>query len=129
MIPLHVELHKKSRKLELAYSDDVKGLLSAEFLRVHSPSAEVRGHHPSEATLQHGKQHVGIHTINAVGNYALQINFDDGHNSGIFSWQYLRELCDNYDDYWQQYQQALLEQGKSRDPEVEVVNLFDPSKR
>ena len=128
MIPTHVELHKQSRQLELVYSDGINVRLSAEFLRVHSPSAEVRGHHPSEAVLQFGKQQVGIHTVNAVGNYALQINFDDGHNSGIFSWQYLRELCDNRESYWQQYQQALIEQGKNRDPEIEVVNLFDPNK-
>ena len=128
MTPTHIELHKQSRRLELAYDDGIKVTLSAEFLRVHSPSAEVRGHHPSQAVLQHGKIHVGIHTINAVGNYALQINFDDGHNSGIYSWEYLRELGEKQAEYWQQYEAALIKAGKTRDPEVEVVSLFDPKK-
>jgi len=125
MTPKKIELKKKSRQLLLHY-DDGQFSLSAEFLRVHSPSAEVRGHHPSQAVLQHGKKNVAISSIGSTGNYALQINFDDQHCSGIYSWQYLRELCDNHDDYWQRYLQQLREENKSRDPDIEVVRLFDP---
>ena len=128
MIPESVELHKRSRQLELRYADQQSFRLDAEYLRVYSPSAEVRGHHPSQAVLQHGKKDVAITSIAAVGNYALQIIFDDEHNSGIYSWEYLRELCDNRESYWQDYLDRLVEQGKNRDPQVQVVSLFDPGK-
>ncbi len=127
MIPESVELHKKSKQLELAYSENERLLLDAEYLRVYSPSAEVRGHHPSQAVLQHGKKQVGITSIATVGNYALQINFDDEHNSGIYSWDYLKELGDNYNRYWQDYLDQLVEHGKNRDPDVQVINFFEPS--
>ena len=126
MIPELVELHKKSKQLELGYADKSSFRLAAEYLRVYSPSAEVRGHHPSQAVLQHGKKDVGISSISPVGNYALQIIFDDEHNSGIYSWDYLRELCDKQDEYWQDYLDRLIADGKNRDPEVQVVSLFDP---
>lgn len=129
MIPISVELHKRSKQLELGYEDQPSVKLDAEFLRVYSPSAEVRGHHPSQAVLQFGKKNVGITSISAVGNYALQIIFDDEHNSGIYSWDYLRELSDKKEEYWQNYLERLIEQGKNRDPEVEVVTLFDPDKQ
>lgn len=128
MIPESVELHKRSRQLELRYANQQSFKLDAEYLRVYSPSAEVRGHHPSQAVLQHGKKDVAISSIAAVGNYALQIIFDDEHNSGIYSWEYLRELCDNRESYWQDYLDRLIEQGKNRDPQVQVVSLFDPGK-
>lgn len=126
MIPVSVELHKRSKQLELSYEDQQNTKLDAEYLRVYSPSAEVRGHHPDQAVLQAGKKNVGISSITVVGNYALQISFDDEHNSGIYSWDYLRELCDKREEYWQHYLNRLIEQGKNRDPEVEVVSLFDP---
>jgi len=129
LIPELVELHKKSKQLELAYADQSNFRLDAEYLRVYSPSAEVRGHHPDQAVLQEGKKHVGISSISVVGNYALQIIFDDEHNSGIYSWDYLKELCDKKDAYWQDYLDRLIDQGKNRDPEVEVVSLFDPAKQ
>ena len=125
MFPENVTYHRNSRQLELVYADG-SYQLSAEFLRVHSPSAEVRGHHPSEATLQHGKCHVAIEGIHSVGNYAVQLVFDDGHNSGIYSWEYLRELCEQQQQYWSQYLEQLAAAGMSRDPEVQVVKLFDP---
>ncbi len=125
MLPDDVTYHRNSRLLELAYAGE-RFELSAEFLRVHSPSAEVRGHHPSEATLQHGKCDVEIEAINAVGNYALQLVFDDGHNSGIYSWEYLRELCEKQQQYWARYLEQLALAGLNRDPEVQVVTLFDP---
>ena len=125
MLPTNVTYHRNSRTLELVYPDGHYEL-SAEFLRVLSPSAEVRGHHPAEATLQHGKLHVEIEAINTVGNYAVQLVFDDGHNSGIYSWEYLRELCEKQAFYWGQYLDQLAEAGVNRDPEVQVVKLFDP---
>ena len=124
--PSGIQLHTRSRELELHYPSGEEYRLSCEYLRVYSPSAEVRGHHPDEATLQHGKCHVGIDAIEPVGNYALQLVFDDGHNSGIYSWEYLRELCEKQQQYWSRYLEQLAAEGKSRDPEVQVVKLFDP---
>lgn len=128
MQPTTIELHKKSRQLELRYESGEKLLLNAEYLRVYSPSAEVRGHHPSQAVLQHGKQRVNIRSIDAVGNYAIQIGFDDGHNSGIYSWDYLYQLGSEYESLWAEYLHKLDEQGLSRDPDIQVVNLMDPGK-
>ena len=127
MIPETIELHKASKQLELIYSNNQRFQLEAEYLRVHSPSAEVRGHHPDQATLQVGKKNVGILSVAAVGNYALQINFDDRHNSGIYSWEYLHELCEKKDAYWQRYLDQLTASGGIRDPDIDVINFFDPN--
>lgn len=113
MLPSDIRLHKKSRTLELVYPDGAYEL-TAEFLRVHSPSAEVRGHGIGNAVLQTGKQFVGINGVQPAGNYALKIIFDDGHDSGLFTWEYLRDLCLNHDRYWQTYLQKLQEAGESR---------------
>lgn len=126
MIPETIELHKASKQLELVYAHNQRFHLDAEYLRVLSPSAEVRGHHSGQATLQVGKKNVGILSITAVGNYALQINFDDQHNSGIYSWEYLRELCDKKVIYWQNYLDQLAASSESRDPDITVIKLFDP---
>lgn len=127
MIPEVIELHKTSKQLELVYANNERFLLDAEFLRVHSPSAEVRGHHPGQAVLQVGKKNVSILSITGVGNYALQISFDDEHNSGIYSWEYLRELSEKKEAYWQSYLDQLIENGANRDPDIQTINLFDPS--
>ena len=87
-LPSEIQLHKHSRKLELVYGDE-HYLLSAEFLRVHSPSAEVQGHGPGQEVLQVQKEKVGISNIEPVGHYAIKIYFDDGHDSGLFSWEYI----------------------------------------
>lgn len=123
--PTGIELHQKSRELELIYSDGERVRLSCELLRVFSPSAEVQGHGPSQKVLQIGKINVNIVDIKPVGNYAVQLIFSDGHESGIYSWKYLRELADNQEAYWEQYLQELHEAGASRDPEVQVVKFFD----
>lgn len=128
MIPSAIELHKQSRILELRYKDGQILKFDAEYLRVYSPSAEVRGHHPSQAVLQHGKKHVELTAITAVGNYAIQLTFNDGHDSGIFSWDYLYDLGKNREQYWQDYLQLLTQEGKTRDPEAQVINLLDPRK-
>ncbi|MEP5763961.1 MAG: DUF971 domain-containing protein [Halieaceae bacterium] len=121
-VPTVIKLHQQSRTLELGY-DDQSFELSCELLRVYSPSAEVRGHGPGQEVLQAGKKNVSITKISPVGNYALQLHFDDGHDTGLYSWDYLRELCDNRDQYWKSYLQQLHEAGASRDPDVQVLRI------
>ena len=121
--PIEINLHQKSARLELVYADGSRFELSCEFLRVHSPSAEVRGHGPGQEVLQTGKKNVKITALKPVGHYALQLVFDDGHDTGIYSWQYLRELCDSHDGLWEIYVQTLHDAGASRDPDVQVVRI------
>jgi DUF971 family protein len=123
MTPEAVSLHTRSRELELAYSNGETYRLSCEYLRVYSPSAEVQGHGPGQEVLQSGKLHVGIKAIKPVGNYALQPVFDDGHDTDIFSWDYLYKLCLNQETWWQDYLDRLAAAGASRDPDVQVVKL------
>lgn len=113
-IPSQIKLHKKSRTLELVYGEQHYEL-TAEFLRVHSPSAEVRGHGIGNGTLQTGKKFVGIDAIQPAGKYALKIIFTDGHDSGLFTWPYLQELAEQQDEYWQRYLAKLEAAGESRD--------------
>lgn len=100
--PQKIQLHKKSAELELQYSD-ASFILKAEFLRVHSPSAEVQGHGPDQKVLPLNKQDVQIVGIEAQGNYSIKLIFDDGHDSGLFTWSYLRELAENQAQLWQSY--------------------------
>jgi DUF971 family protein len=113
-IPTRIGLHEVSRVLELEYSDGRQFRLPCEFLRVYSPSAEVRGHGPGQETLQTGKAEVTIQAIEQVGHYAIQPQFSDGHNSGIYSWDYLHELCVQHDRNWADYLRRLEEAGASR---------------
>jgi DUF971 family protein len=122
--PTSIKFRKVSQQLELSYGSGEQFSLNAEFLRVLSPSAEVRGHGAGQETLQTGKLKVQITEIIPVGNYALQLVYSDGHDSGIYSWGYLRELCDKQDQYWQQYLQKMHDQGASRDPDEQVVKFF-----
>ena len=125
MLPTDIKLHLKSAILELQYSDAVFKL-NAEFLRTHSPSAEVKGHGPGQEVLQVGKKNVLITKIDQVGNYALRPHFDDGHNTGIYTWEYLRELCMNHDSMWEQYLQKLQAAGQSRaalEKDTQVVTI------
>ena len=122
-VPSGIQLHTRSRELELDYGNDESYRLSCEYLRVYSPSAEVRGHGPGQEVLQSGKQHVAITAINPVGNYALQLVFDDGHDTGLYSWDYLYQLCVEQDRRWQAYLDQLQEAGASRDPDVQIVRL------
>ncbi len=112
--PLRIGLHLKSRELELAY-DEGSYRLSAEFLRVMSPSAEVRGHGIGNGVLQTGKRNVGLTGVEPSGNYALKLIFDDGHDSGLYHWDYLRDLCVNREQHWQRYLDQLQAAGKSRE--------------
>lgn len=110
-VPTDIRLHRGSGVLALTFDDGEQFDLSAEYLRVHSPSAEVRGHGPGQAVLQVGKENVGISSLEPVGNYALRIFFDDGHNTGLYSWDLLYDLGANQAEYWQAYLDALSEAG------------------
>ena len=122
-----VHLHRKSKRLELVV-DKVNYQLSAEYLRVHSPSAEVRGHGPGQGKLPSGKLHIGINNLKAAGNYGLRIEFDDGHDSGIYTWSYLSDLCLNRDKNWQRYLIRLRNEGKHRDPDTSVIQFTPPAR-
>jgi DUF971 family protein len=110
-VPAGITLHKQSRTLEIAYADSTTFRLPFEFLRVHSPSAEVRGHGHGQEVLQIGKRNVVITAINAVGNYAIQLHFSDGHNTGIYTWSYLFQLAHEQESLWQRYLGKLIEAG------------------
>jgi DUF971 family protein len=127
MTPSKIVLHKDSGDLELQFPDRGTYTLTSEFLRVHSPSAEVKGHGPGQEVLQWGKKNVRIKAIEKSGNYAIRISFDDGHDTGIFSWDYLLELCLNKDVFWSHYLDKLRLAGRDRDPDVSVVKLWDMS--
>ncbi|WP_150304501.1 gamma-butyrobetaine hydroxylase-like domain-containing protein [Pseudomonas saliphila] len=120
-IPTDIKLKKASRTLMLSYADGQSYALSAEYLRVYSPSAEVRGH--GNPVLQTGKKHVGFKGIEQVGNYAVRLDFDDGHETGLYSWEYLYELATQQDRMWQAYLDQLDKAGASRDPNESVVRF------
>ena len=111
-----ITLHKQSRQLEIAFDDGARYHLPFEFLRVHSPSAEVRGHGVGQETLQVGKQNVNLLSLEPVGSYALKLIFDDGHDSGLYTWEYLHDLGQNQDALWQNYLKQLEAAGESREP-------------
>lgn len=113
--PIGITLHKHSRKLEISFDDESNYSLPFEFLRVHSPSAEVRGHGPGQEVLQVGKQNVILLDVQPVGSYALKLTFDDGHDSGLYSWEYLHGLGKNQDALWHAYLSKLEEAGESRE--------------
>ena len=114
--PINITLHSASRVFEIEFDDGRSFRLPFEFMRVHSPSAEVRGHGPGQGTLQTGKRDVTITEVQPIGHYALQPLFSDGHSSGIFSWEYLYELGINQQRLWDEYLQQLNAAGASRDP-------------
>lgn len=114
MTPTDIKLHRKSKTLEVHFPDGVGGTLSAEFLRVHSPSAEVQGH--GKPILQTGKRDVGLSAIEPVGNYAVRLTFDDGHDSGLYHWDTLYHFLQNETTLWQSYLDRLADAGASRDP-------------
>ncbi len=109
-------LHQQSRLLEVSFDDGETFKLPCEYLRVYSPSAEVRGHGPGQGTLPLGKERVNINDIEPVGNYAVRLVFDDGHDSGLFTWDYLHLLGRQFDLKWREYLAALGEQGYVRQP-------------
>ncbi|MBL4573620.1 MAG: DUF971 domain-containing protein [Gammaproteobacteria bacterium] len=129
--PTDIKLHKKSATLELLYVDGACNTFTAEFLRVNSPSAEVRGHGKGQEILQKGKRQVKIVNLEPVGNYAIKLSFSDGHDTGIYSWTYLQELADEHDALWDNYLMKLNAMKASREPLPEgtqVINIMPSSK-
>jgi DUF971 family protein len=114
-IPQSLVVHQQSKVLELGYEDGNNYRLPFELLRVVSPSAEVRGHGPGQETLQTGKRNVSILSVEPVGHYAIKPTFTDGHDSGLFSWEYLYELCLNQEQIWQEHLDKLAHAGLDRD--------------
>ena len=114
-LPTEIKLHQASKVMEIAFSDGASFSLPFEYLRVYSPSAEVRGHGAGQETLQVGKKEIGLSKIEPVGNYAVQIHFSDGHNTGIYSWDYLNKLGEKQDQWWQSYLERLQQAGASRE--------------
>lgn len=113
--PTDITVHQQSRLLEISFSDGASFKIPLELMRVYSPSAEVQGHGPGQEVLQTGKRLVGLQELEAVGNYAVKPVFTDGHESGIFSWDYLYYLGAEQDALWQQYQDRLSAAGADRD--------------
>jgi DUF971 family protein len=115
MTPTEIRLHQKSRVFEISFDNGRSFRLPYEFLRVYSPSAEVRGHGPGQEVLQTGKREVEIRSLEPVGSYAVQPVFSDGHSTGIYSWEYLYELGENQETLWAGYLERLNAAGASRD--------------
>lgn len=113
--PTDITLHRRSRELEVTFDDGLSKRLSCEYLRVFSPSAEVRGHGAGQEVLVFGKEHVNIQRIDPVGNYAVRLVFDDGHDTGIYSWEQLYELAAQYEENWRSYLARLEEAGVQRE--------------
>jgi DUF971 family protein len=114
--PTEIKLHQQSRLLEIAFDDGSTFQLPCELLRVYSPSAEVAGHGPGQEVLQVGKKHVGITALEPVGSYAVQINFDDGHDTGLYTWERLYSMGKNQEALWQDYLDRMEAAGASREP-------------
>jgi DUF971 family protein len=114
--PTEIKLHQKSRLLEIAFDDGKRFSLPCEYLRVFSPSAEVRGHGPGQEVLQVGKRAVEIREIEPVGVYAVKLVFSDGHDTGLYSWEYLYELGEKQESSWKSYLARMEQAGASRDP-------------
>ena len=117
-VPTSIKLHRTSRELEIGYADGSGFRVPCEYLRVFSPSAEVRGHGGGEPMLVAGKRSVNIAAIEPVGRYAVRLRFDDGHDTGLYSWAVLQELAENHDAWWARYLERMSEHGMSRDSDV-----------
>jgi len=122
--PTSIKLRRKSRVLEVGYADGTTWSLPCEYLRVFSPSAEVRGHTGGEFNLIPGKRNVAIERVDPVGNYAVRLVFDDGHATGLYSWDVLEDLGTNQDRYWARYLERLAEHGLSRDSAVTKLSAL-----
>ena len=114
--PTEIRVNSAEKKLEIKFDDGAVFLISAELLRVESPSAEVQGHRANQKVTVTGRRHVGILAVEPVGNYAVRIKFDDLHDTGLYSWRYLYELGSNQDQIWTKYIDRLNAEGLSRDP-------------
>ena len=119
-VPSTINYRRQTRELTLSWPDGREAALAAELLRVYSPSAEVRGHGVGERKLQAGKKHVKITAIEPTGNYAVRLVFDDGHDSGLYTWDYLADLAANEAEYWRKYLDEMKQAGASRLPTIPV---------
>jgi DUF971 family protein len=117
--PKEITYHKQSKVLELVFADHAFAI-PAELLRVYSPSAEVRGHSAAERKLQTGKKHVSITNVEPVGNYAIRIAFDDGHDTGLYGWDFLVDLAENAERYWNEYLTEIKSANASRLPNIPI---------
>jgi DUF971 family protein len=117
--PTEITLHQQTHALEISFDDGTRYRLPYEFLRVFSPSAEVRGHGPGQEVLQVGKKNIGVNGVEPVGTYALKILFDDGHDNGLYTWEYLQELGKYQDAMWHEYLSKMKAQGVSREPSLQ----------
>ena len=125
--PTSIKLHRKSRVLDLEYADGTRYALPCEYLRVYSPSAEVRGHGGGEPAIVPGKRKVAIERVEPVGNYAVRLVFDDGHNTGLYSWDVLEDLAVHHEPYWARYLERLGEHGLTRDSAVTKLSALTPA--
>jgi len=125
--PSAIRYHQKSRVLEVEFDAERTYSMSAEYLRVHSPSAEVRGHGAGQEVLQVGKEQVAISAIEPVGNYAVKLVYDDGHDSGLYSWEELASLGEKFDANWANYLERLAAAGHKRKPQLSVINVTNVS--
>lgn len=123
--PTNIKLHQKSRVVEISFDDGCHFELPCEYLRVFSPSAEVRGHGPGQEVLQVGKETVNVDAIEPVGTYAVVFKFDDGHDTGIYSWDTLYDLGQNKFSYWKEYIQRLADAGYQRKEQPYDVSMVD----
>ena len=123
--PESMKYRRSDRILEIKFPNQLTVDLSAELLRVLSPSAEVQGHGPGQEVLQTGKADVEITAIEPVGHYAVQISFDDGHSSGLYTWAYLAHLASEKQTLWQRYLRKLEDAGASRDPSTDIVRIMN----
>ena len=123
-VPTRLLLHKASRLLEVGYADGSCYQLPCEYLRVYSPSAEVRGHSGGEPMLLGGKKNVNISAIEPVGRYAVRLRFDDGHDTGLYSWDILRELGVNHEAWWARYLERLAQHGMSRESDLTKLSAL-----
>ncbi len=114
--PVEIRVRRATRRLEVTFAGDRRFSYPAEYLRVESPSAEVQGHSPAEKRVVAGKQDVGIASVDPIGHYAVRIRFDDGHDTGIYTWGYLLQLGEEQQARWQAYLAALAVKGLSREP-------------
>ena len=126
--PTEIKLHQKSRMLEISFADGKNFKMSFEFLRVHSPSAEVRGHGPGQEVLQTGKKEVDVKALEPVGRYAVQPSFSDGHDTGIYSWDLLYDYGVRQDEMWKHYLARLEAAGASREPGAAPAPAPSPTK-
>jgi DUF971 family protein len=113
-VPVEIKLRQRSRVLEVSFDDGSRFELPFEYLRVHSPSAEVQGHSPDQRVLVVGKQHVGVRAVDPVGQYAVKLSFDDGHDTGLYTWKYLYQLGSQREQLWSEYLERVQRAGLKR---------------